>query len=153
MLPFTYKVLTTTNSFIFILEKIEDDSAVFQTSKPYLYYYSNQEFKLPKGYVFALNFWGTTVQKEGVFERNAKFVMDMSFSKTFFKNWNCTLSYNDIFRNTIFKEQFTVNTIHSKSRYLVDSNEVSIAIKYTFGKVKQTEFKQKNIDENQNRIR
>jgi hypothetical protein len=152
-LPFTYKFLTSTNSLLLIKNKIEDDSAIFQTSRPYLYYYSNQEFKLPKGYVFALNFWGTTVQKEGVFERNSKFVMDMYFSKTFFKNWNCTLSYNDIFRNTIFKEQFTVNTIHSKSRYLVDSNEVSIAIKYTFGKIKDTQFKEKNIDENQNRIR
>ncbi|MDX6182731.1 outer membrane beta-barrel family protein [Flavobacterium sp. Fl-77] len=151
--PFSYKFWTSTNSILLIKNKVEDDAAVFKTSKPYLYYFSNQEFKFPKEYVFALNFWGITLQKEGVFERNARFIIDMSFSKTFLKNWNCTLSYNDIFRNTIFKEQFTVNAISSKSRYLVDGNEVSIAVKYTFGKIKATEFKEKNIDDNENRVR
>ncbi|MWB93175.1 TonB-dependent receptor [Flavobacterium sp. GA093] len=151
--PFTYKIWTSTNSLIFVKNKIVDDAAVFRTVKPYLYLSSNQEFRLPKRYAFVLNFWGSTKQKEGVFERSAMFITDASVSKTFFKNWNCTLSYNDIFKNTIFKEQFTVNGVRSNSRYRVDSNEFSIAIKYSFGKVSSAEFKGKNIDENENRIR
>ena len=79
--------------------------------------------------------------------------MDLAISKTFFTNWNCTLSYNDIFRNMIYKERFTINNISSNARYLVDSHEFSIAIKYSFGKIKSTEFKEKNIDDNSNRIR
>jgi hypothetical protein len=152
-LPFSYKFWTSTNSLNCVLNKIEDDAALFLASKPYLYYYSSNEFKLPKGYVFSLTAWGLTNQKEGIFERKAMFIMDFGVSKTFFSNWNCTLSYNDIFRNTIYEESFTINNISSKARYLVDSHEFSIAMKYSFGKMKSTEFKEKTIDENSNRIR
>ena len=86
-------------------------------------------------------------------ERNEKIIMDFAISKTFFTNWSCTLSYNDIFRAMIYKENFTFNTISSSSRYLVDSHKFSIAIKYSFGKIKAMEFKEKNIDDNSNRIR
>ena len=152
-LPFTYKIWTSTNSFSLTLNKIEDKSALFLASKPYLYYYSNNEFKLPKGCIISLTASGLTHQKEGIFERNARLIMDLGVSKTFFANWNCTLSYNDIFRNTIYEEKFTINNISSKARYLVDSHEFSIAIKYSFGKIKSTEFKEKNIDDNSNRVR
>lgn len=152
-LPFTYKFWTVTNSLIFIKNKIEDDAALFNSSKPYLYYYSNNTFKLPKEFTFVFSFWGMTKQKEGVFERRANFVFDMSLAKTFGKNWSCTLNYNDIFKNTIYAERFTINNISSKSRYLVDANEVSISVKYSFGKIKETEFIEKTIDENQSRVR
>ncbi|HSD06198.1 outer membrane beta-barrel family protein [Flavobacterium sp.] len=152
-LPFTYKIWTSTNSLSCILNKIEDDFALFMDSKPYLYYYSSNEFKLPKGYSFVLTAYGLTDQKEGVFERKAWFIMDLGVSKTLFTNWNCTLSYNDIFKNTIYEEKFTINNIRSKARYLVDANEFSIAIKYSFGKIKASKFKEKNIDDNSNRIR
>lgn len=67
--PFTYKFWTTTNSLVFILEKIEDQSAVALASEPYLYYSSNNEFRLPGEYVFTLSFWGLTKQKTGVFKQ------------------------------------------------------------------------------------
>ncbi|WP_281323976.1 outer membrane beta-barrel protein [Flavobacterium sp. IMCC34518] len=152
-LPFTYKIWTSTNSLSCILNKIEDDSAEFIKTKPYLYYYSSNEFKLLKGYTFVISTWGLTEQKEGVFKRKSLFIMDLGVSKSFFTYWNCTLSYNDIFRNTIYKESFTINSISSTARYLVDAHEFSIAIKYSFGKIKSTEFKEKNIDDNSNRIR
>ena len=60
--PFTYKFWTITNSLVFVSEKIEDASAVFLSSKPYAYYYSNNEFKLPKGYTAVLAFRGVTKQ-------------------------------------------------------------------------------------------
>ncbi|WP_316633732.1 outer membrane beta-barrel family protein [uncultured Flavobacterium sp.] len=152
-LPFTYKFWTTTNSLLFVLEKVEDKSAAFLASKPYSYYSSNNEFKLPKDYSFNLNFWGLTKQYTGVFVTNPRFMVDMTVSKTFFKKWNCTLSCNNIFKNNIETEKFTINNINPKARYVVDSHEISIAIKYSFGKIGATEFKEKNIDENENRIR
>lgn len=151
-LPFNYKFWTTTNSLIFVLEKIEDASAVLLSSKPYVYYYSNNEFKLPKEYIFVLGWWGATKQNKGVFEHGANFIINMSFSKKV-NDWNFTLNCNDIFRNTIYKERFTINGVNSKSRYLVDAHEVSFAVRYSFGKVKETEFKEKRINENENRIR
>jgi hypothetical protein len=152
-LPFTYKFWTTTNSLIFILEKIEDKSAAFLASKPYCYYASNNEFKLPKDYSFVFNFWGLTKQYTGVFETNPRFIVDMAVSKTFSKKWICTLSCKNVFKNNIETEQFTINNVNSKARYVVDNHGISIAIRYAFGKVKETEFKEKNNDENQDRIR
>lgn len=151
-LPFTYKFWTATNSLVFILEKIEDHTAAFMASKPYFYYTSNNEFKLPKDYALVLNFWGLTKQYTGVFVTNPRLRVDMAISKTFLKKWNCTLSCNNVFKSSIETERFTINNISSKSRYVVDSHEISFGIKYSFGKIKETEFKEKNDDENQNRV-
>jgi len=151
-LPFTYKFWTTTNSLVFVSEKIVDASAVFLSSKPYAYYYSNNEFKLPKGYTAVLVFRGVTKQNKGVFERNARAIVDMSFSKTFFKNWNCSLNFNNVFKMINEEEVFTINNINSKARYLVDEHEISISIKYSFGKVKETEFKGKSMEQNSGRV-
>ncbi|KAF2342632.1 outer membrane beta-barrel family protein [Flavobacterium tistrianum] len=152
-LPFAYKIWTNTNSLIFATNKIEDQSAVFNSSRTYLYYYSNNTFKLPKDFTFVLSFWGATKQKEGVFERNAKLIFDLSLAKSFGKNWNCTLNYNDIFKNTIYTEKFTINTISSRARYLVDANAISLSFRYSFGKIKDSEFKEKSVNESENRIR
>lgn len=152
-LPFSYEFWSSTNSLIFAINKIEDITALTGDSKPYLYYYSNNMFQLPKNYTISITASGLTDQKEGVFERNAKFTMDFAVSKTFFKSWDCTLSFNDIFKGMIYEESFTINNVSSQSRYLVDSHEISLAIKYSFGKIKNSEFKEKNIDENSSRIR
>lgn len=151
-LPFTYKLWTTTTSLIFLLEKIEDKTAVFLSSKPYCYYVSNNEFKLPKDYSFVLNFWGLTKRYTGVFESNPRFIVDMAVSKTFSSNWKCTLSCNNVFKNNIETEKFTINNVNSTAGYVVDNHEISIAIKYSFGKIKATEFIEKNSNDNQNRI-
>ncbi|MGO4771797.1 TonB-dependent receptor domain-containing protein [Flavobacterium sp. W22_SRS_FK3] len=151
-IPFSYKLWTTTNSVILSLAKIEDTSAVFLTSKPYMYYYSNNEFKLPKNYTFVVGWWGATKQNKGIFEDDANFIMDASLSKKI-KKWNFTLSCNDIFKSTIYKEQFTINYVRSKARYVVNANEISIAVRYSFGKIKESEFNEKRVDENENRIR
>ncbi|WP_343618732.1 TonB-dependent receptor [Flavobacterium sp.] len=152
-LPFTYKIWSTTNSLVFSKNKIEDDSALFTSSKPYLYFYSNNTFKLPQNFTFVFSFWGSTKQKEGVFERNAKLIFDLSLAKSFGKNWNCTLNYNDVFKNTIYTERFTVNNVSSRARYLVDANELSITLRYSFGKIKDSAYKEKKVNEDQNRIR
>lgn len=151
-LPFTYKFWTTTNSLVFFLEKVEDKAAVFRTSQPYVYYYSNNEFDLTKGYKFVIGWWSASKQYKGIYEHGANFVMDMSLAKTY-KNWNCTLSFNDVFRSTIYKEQLAINDVNSKSKYLVDAREISIALRYTFGKVKNSDYKEKSIDENESRIK
>lgn len=151
-LPFRYKSWSTTNSLSGTLNKIEDAAAQYNASKPYLYYYSNQQLKVAD-FVFSLTAWGLTPQKEGVFERNALFIMDFALSKTVFKNWECTLSCNDIFKKMIYIENFTINTINSNATYYSDVNEFAISVKYSFGKIKNSSYKEKNIDENANRIR
>ncbi|SEQ65073.1 outer membrane beta-barrel family protein [Flavobacterium frigoris] len=152
-LPFKQKFWTSTNNFNFILNKIEDKSAVFNESKPYLYYYSNHIFELPKEFDFSITGWGFTERKEGVFKRNSLFIMDLALSKTLLKNFDCTLSFNDVFRNMNFNENFTINDIASKGIYYTDTREISFSLRYKFGRIKDSNYQERNIDENSNRIR
>lgn len=96
-------------------------------------------------------------QKVSINDLNALAVADI---KTIEIIKNPSAKYEDvglvvilITRKFIQTEQFTINYINSKARYVVDNHEISIAVKYSFGKVKETELKMKNIDENVNRIR
>ena len=152
-IPFKYKLWTSTNTINGIINKIEDKVSVVNPSKPYLYFYSNNIFRLPKEVQLSLTSWGITQRTEGVFERNGLITFDMAVSKTFFKNLSCTLSYNDIFRKVKFNENFSSNNVTSKGVFYTDLHLVSIALRYSFGKIKNQEYKEKLIDENSGRIR
>lgn len=151
--PLKYTFWSSTNTINGIINKIEDNQSVVNESKPYLYYYSNHIFKLPKEIDLSLTGWGLTKRHEGIFERNALFTMDLALSKTFFKSLNCTLSFNDIFKQMKFYENFTNNNVTAKGVYFTDAHLISFAVKYTFGKIKNEAFKEKIIDENSGRIK
>jgi hypothetical protein len=153
-LPFTYKIWTMNNNLSFVLNTIEDEQALQKESKPYMYYYSNTMFTLPKQYTISLTVWGMTNQKEGVFKINQpRFIMDVAISKTFFDNWECVLNFNDISRSSIYQQNFTINNISSKANYYMDAREIALSVKYSFGKISKSEFKEKSINENSNRIK
>jgi hypothetical protein len=153
-LPFTYKIWTMNNNLSFVLNTIKDEQAVQNETKPYIYYYSNNMFTLPNKYTISLTAWGMTNQSEGVFRINQpRFMMDLTISKTFFDNWECILSFNDVFRSSIYQQNFTINNISSKANYFMDTHEIALSVKYSFGKISKSEFKEKSINENSNRIK
>ncbi|WP_242604838.1 outer membrane beta-barrel family protein [Flavobacterium subsaxonicum] len=152
VVPFSYKFWSCTNVLSVVLNKIEDPSAVLNQSKPYLYYYSSNTFKLPKNYTIMLNLWGITKRNEGVFTHNAIVTADAAVSKTFFNVVDCTLSYNNLFGNFNFDENFTVNNIATQGRYFTDVREIALAVKYRFGSFKNSAYKEKSIDD-ANRVR
>lgn len=152
-LPFAYKFWTVTNVLSGILNKIEDKNTIGNSSKPYFYGYSNSVFKLPKEIKLSVTGWGMTEQYEGVFKSNGLFVMDLAVSKTLLKHFECTISANDIFRKQNFYNNYNMNGVQTNGRYFTDSHMISFTVKYSFGKIKDVEFKEKNVDENTNRIR
>lgn len=152
-LPFTYKFWTVTNVLSGILNNIEDKTTVVNNSKPYFYGYSNSVFKLPKEVQLSVTGWGMTNQYEGAFKSKGLFVMDVAVSKTVFKHFDCTISANDIFRKQNFYNTYNMNGIATNGKYFTDSHMISFTVKYSFGKIKNTEFHEKSIDENTNRIR
>ena len=153
MLPFSSNFWSSTNIVSFILNRIEDSSAVIGDTKPYAYYYSNHVFKLKNELQFSLTGWGLTSRNEGVFQRNSYFQLDLAASKTFFKNLSCTLNYNNVFRNRTFTENFEVSKVRSNAIFFVDNCEFSIAIRYTLGKIKDSIYKEKEVNENSGRIK
>ena len=150
--PFKYKFWSTTNVLNIGQTKIEDKSAVVNTSKPSVYFYSNHIFKLKKELEFSVTGWGYTTQKLGIFERTGLFTFDAAVSKTFFKQLSCSIGWNDIFRKIKYKETFIINTISSRGIYYSDSRSIAFSVKYTFGKIKSV-FIEKSVDENSGRIK
>ncbi|MDI1315999.1 outer membrane beta-barrel family protein [Flavobacterium sp.] len=150
--PFKYKFWSTTNVLNIGQTKIEDKSAVVNTSKPSVYFYSNHIFKLKKELEFSVTGWGYTTQKLGIFERSGLFTFDAAVSKTFFKQLSCSIGWNDIFRKIKYKETFIINTISSRGIYYSDSRSIAFSVKYTFGKIKSV-FIEKSVDENSGRIK
>ncbi|MCF6407493.1 TonB-dependent receptor [Chitinophaga filiformis] len=152
LVPFQYKKWTSTNQLFIIANKISDAAAVVGKTKPYLYFYSNNQFKLPKNVTFSLSGWALTKRSEGVFERNALFQVDTSVTKTFASRIDCTISWNDIFRSLKAKEEFTLNDINSRGLYYENVKEFSIAVRYSFGTTRESKYRNKNVDGNLNRL-
>ncbi len=147
-----YKLWNTTNSITAIYSKINDPAAIFKKTKPYVYYYSNNEFKIASKTTLGIHLWGLTKRYQGIFERNDMFILGASFSKTFFENLQLTINANDIFGNMNFEDRYTINGITSEDIFYVNAQEISFSIKYSFGKVKDAAFKNKDIDDNLNRM-
>lgn len=153
ILPFSNSFWSSNNTVSFILNKIEDTSAVIGDTKPYAYYYSNHVFKLKNELQFSVTGWGLTSRNEGIFQRNSYFQLDLAASKTLFKNLSCTVNYNNVFRNRTFTENFEVSNVRSNAIFFVDNCEFSIAIRYTLGKIKDSIYKEKEVNENSGRIK
>lgn len=151
--PFKYKIWTTTNVMNVGYTKIEDSTALRMETKPSVYIYSNHIFSLPKKFELSITGWGYTKQKLGIFERSGLATFDAAVSKTFFKQLDCALSWSDIFRKMNYRSDFTINNIAARGIYYTDSRVVSLSVKYSFGKIKKSEFREKSIDENSGRIK
>ncbi len=151
-IPFTYKILTSSNEVMATMNQVNDTRANQLKTAPFYYFYSNNQFKLPKNYTLVLSGWFITNQYEGLFLTNNKFAVDISLSKTFYKKLTCTLNAFDIFRSLNNTESFTINNIYASTTYLENVKEFSLAIKYSFGKIKEPKFKNKEVNENGNRL-
>jgi hypothetical protein len=151
--PFKSGIWTSTNTLTGTINKVKDAAAVVGRASPYVYLYSNNEFKLPAGYTFMVSGWGITKRDEGVFERNASYAVDTAITKTFLKKLTATISYNSILGSSEYKENFATNNVASKGIYYADVREIGLSLKYAFGNIKDSRYKNKEVDDNMSRIR
>lgn len=151
--PLQYGIWTSTNTAIVTVNSISDKAAIMGKTRPYLYFYSNNQLKLPENVTFSLSGWALTKRYEGVYERNALMQVDTSLTKAFpASRIHCTLSWNDIFRTLNTREEFTLNNIKSRGFYYEDVREFSIAVRYAFGATRESKYRNKNVDGNLNRL-
>lgn len=150
--PLSLKRWSSMNTLNLISSRIKDTEGIEQGSKPYLYVYTNHEFKLPKSYRIAVSAWGMTRRKEGLFQRNALFVLNTSFSKTFFEKIYATLAFNDIFHGMRFVDRTIIGPISSESTFIADSREVVLSLRYNLGSGK-SRYRNKKIFEGENRVK
>ncbi|AWX45255.1 hypothetical protein HME9304_02267 [Flagellimonas maritima] len=152
-LPYSHKKWTSTNTISLTYNKIEDSIATIGSTSPYLYAYSNQQFKIKKDISIAFGGWLLTKRQEGIFQRNGLLVLDATITKTFFEKLQCAIRLNDITQAMNFEERYSVNGVEAAGVYFVDAQEVAFSVKYDFGNTKKTKFKNKDVDENLGRIK
>jgi hypothetical protein len=133
--------------------KIDDRIIQTNSTSPFLYYFSRHQFKLPGKISLALTGWGYTERNTGLNQKNAIFVMNMSASKTFFKKYNFTVGFNDIFRNMNFRDFAVLNGVSSTTNFIVDAREIFFSLKYSFGNIGKMSFKNKKANNDDKRIR
>ncbi|PKP28839.1 MAG: hypothetical protein CVU01_03030 [Bacteroidetes bacterium HGW-Bacteroidetes-18] len=85
--------------------------------------------------------------------QHLNFVLNASITKKFFDKLETSLSFNDIFDNLQYRERYLLQNIKVKNIFYSDRNKISISLKYSFGEIKNIAYKNKDIDENLNRIK
>jgi len=150
--PLKFKAWSVTNFLKLSVDKITDNRAVLFDSKPYLYYYSNHQFKLPANTTLGIVFWGLTKRYQGVLERNSMFVIGASLSKQFGKNLHAAINLNDIFRGMIYEDIYSINQINTNSTFYADGRNISFSLKYSFGRLAKSSYKNMDVDDNLKRM-
>lgn len=152
--PVTYKFLTSTNTLLLTYSETMDAAGIqaFE-AKPFLYYYSHNEFDIIPKTQFAINFWGQTTRYEGIYKRNSMFVLGASFSRTFFEKLQVSLNFNDLFQQMNYGETYQINNIYTNSLFFADGQEIAIGLKYSFGKKLKNAPPQKKVDEELDRLK
>ena len=150
--PFEYKFWSTQVSFAMIYSKIIDQKAEFNKSAPYIYLYSNHNFKLVKDFNFMVDGYWLSKRTEGIYERNSQIMVNLGLTKSY-KNVDFSIRLNDLFKQMKFSETLNYDKISSKNLFLVDYQELSLSIKYNFGLLNKSISKEDKVNEEEGRIR
>lgn len=151
-LPFQKGRWSASNSVIAGINTVRDRRAAAQGSTPYVYAYSQQQFKLPGGYVWLLTGTALTARREGVFERNGNLSLDTSLSKTFRNKVAVTLSANNVFNSLHWTESFAVGDVAATGTFYTKP-DFALSLRWSVGGVANTRFRNREVDENAGRVR
>ncbi|ACU07650.1 possible TonB-dependent receptor [Flavobacteriaceae bacterium 3519-10] len=149
--PFQYKIVTSQNSLSFNYSKTEDSLAVVNPSTPYLYLYTNNTVKIGKGFNFLVDGTWITKRTQGIYEYNEMVLINLGLTKSV-SNFDFTLRYNDIFNQNTYVQKLSYDKIITKGSFYGNTPVVSVGLKYNFGKVSNSEYKEKQINETVDRI-
>ncbi|MBO0322727.1 TonB-dependent receptor family protein [Muricauda sp. CAU 1633] len=151
-IPFSHKSWSSTNSVSLNYNRIKDSSAVVTKAQPYLYIYTNQQLKVAKDTIVSVGGYALTSRKEGIIERNGMMVLNASVTTIFFEKLQCALRFNDITKAMNYDESYSINGVEANGTYYADGQEMVLSVKYSFGGNSANKFKNKDVDENLNRI-
>ncbi len=144
--PFEYKIITSQNSLSLNYSKTEDSLAVVNPSTPYLYLYTNNTIKLGKGFNFLLDGTWITKRTQGIYEYNEMVLINLGLTKSV-SNFDFTLRYNDVFNQNTYIQKLSYDKIITKGSFYGNTPTFSVGIKYNFGKISNSEYREKQINQ------
>ena len=149
--PFESKIITSQNSLSLNYSKTEDSLAVVNPSTPYLYLYTNNTIKLGKGFNFLLDGTWITKRTQGIYEYNEMVLINLGLTKSV-SNFDFTLRYNDVFNQNTYIQKLSYDKIITKGSFYGNTPTFSVGIKYNFGKISNSEYREKQINQTVDRI-
>lgn len=149
--PLEYKIISSQNSLSVNYSEISDSLAKLGKSTPYLYFYTNTTVKLGKGFNFLLDGSWISKRVQGLYTFNEMLIVNLGLTKSI-SNFDITLRYNDIFKQNTFVQELNYDKIITKGSFYGNTPVFSVALKYTFGKVSNSEYKEKQVNSTMERI-
>lgn len=149
--PFEYKIITSQNSLSLNYSKTVDSLAVVNQSTPYLYLYTNNTIKLRKGFNFLLDGTWITKRTQGIYEYNEMVLINLGLTKSV-SNFDFTLRYNDVFNQNTYIQKLSYDKIITKGSFYGNTPTFSVGVKYNFGKISNSEYREKQINQTVDRI-
>ncbi|MBP0613865.1 TonB-dependent receptor [Chryseobacterium sp. cx-311] len=149
--PFEYKIITSQNSLSLNYSKTVDSLAVVNQSTPYLYLYTNNTIKLGKGFNFLLDGTWITKRTHGIYEYNEMVLINLGLTKSV-SNFDFTLRYNDVFNQNTYIQKLSYDKIITKGSFYGNTPTFSVGIKCNFGKISNSEYREKQINQTVDRI-
>jgi len=121
-------------------------------AQPYFYLYSNNQFKIAPKSSIGFSIFALSRQKQGVVSVEPMFRLGLFASTTLFEKLQIAINCNDIFRGGIWENRTQINDISNRTTYFGDSRSFALSLKYSFGKILKSTFKNEDVDDNLRRI-
>lgn len=149
--PIEWKKWTSQNSLSLNYDKTEDSLAVVKNSTPYLYFSTNNTFALLKHLSFLLDGSYITKRTAGLYEVNDMCLVNLGLTSSI-SNFDFTFRYNDVFNQMNYIQKISYNQMTSTGTFFGNTPTVSLAVKYNFGKLLKSNYKQNTVNETSNRL-
>jgi len=148
---FQGKKWTSQNSLSVNYDKIEDSLAVLKNSTPYVYFSTNNTVNVWKYLSILLDGSYITKRVEGLYENNAMCLVNLGMTSSI-SDFDFTVRYNDVFNQMNYIQKMSYDKIASTGTFFGNTPTISLSAKYNFGKLKKSNYKEKAVNENANRL-
>ncbi|KIC63754.1 outer membrane beta-barrel family protein [Chryseobacterium taiwanense] len=145
------KKLKSQNNLSLNYDKIEDAMAISRKSTPYLYFSTNNSYSLRKYLSILLDASYISNRTEGIFEYNSMCLVNMGVNANL-GQFDFTVRYNDIFKQMDYIQKLTYKKISSTGTFYGNTPTISLTVKYNLGKISKSNYKEKEVNENANRL-
>jgi hypothetical protein len=149
--PFEWKIWSSQNSMSVNYGKTEDSLAFVKRSTPYLYIYTNNTLKIAKNFSLLMDGYYITKRTEGLYDNNAVCVVNFGITKSL-SDFDFTFRYNDLFKQMNYIQSMTYDKISSTGNFYGNTPTVSVAVKYNFGRLEKSSYKENKVNETSNRL-
>jgi flagellar assembly factor FliW len=152
LIPIRTKIWSATNYTRWSIVELKDIIGEKVAVKPYWYFYSRNQFRINKTTNTGFTGFLFTNQAQGIIQRKGLGTLSLFFNTTILKKFNLGISWNDVFQSQEYTSESTFNGVFIDETRFTDRREFSIALRYNIGKRFKSNYKNKDVDLNLERM-